>query len=190
MALSAVEICNRALNACGLNAITALDQGTETSELCRRLYGDLRDELIQDHPWNFATRRTALAALSTAPDWEWDYQYTMPTDCLRVLAVEDAGAGDESWTVEGRQILTNSAAPLNIRYLTRDVSEIYFPPKFTSALVLRIAMDLAMPATEGMSRREMLGKQFVAALRSARGQDSRESGPQVIGAEDIIYAGI
>lgn len=202
MALSAVEICNRALTAIGHKAITSLDEGTERADICNRLYAGLRDELIQDHPWNFATRRAELAAISEAPAFGWDYQYQLPTDCVRVLGLCDAPVlasnntvvvnelyqEPGSWEVEGRRILTNEVAPLQVIYLSNAPTEDEFPPKFTAALVLRIAMDLAMPLTESGQRREMLGKEYLAAIRSARGQDSREKGPQRLRSDTLAIA--
>ena len=201
MALSNVEICNRALQAIGHKAITALDEGTERADLCNRLYFDLRDELIQDHPWNFATRRASLAALSTAPAFGWDLQYQLPTDCVRVLGIDtpqwpigtpitsnsfEQPAGQ--WEVEGRRILTNEIAPLRVVYMSNAPTEDEFPPKFTSALVLRIAMDLAMPITESMTKRAELAKEYMSAIRSARGADAREHGPQRLTSDVLAYA--
>jgi len=139
MAVSAVEICNRALNALGQSAITALTDDTTRAELCQRFYTDLRDELLQDHPWNFAIRRASLAASATEPDFEWTYQYPLPTGCLRVLSVFTADTSDQ-WEVEGGMILSDLSAPLEIRYVTNIVTENNFPPAFVTALSLRLAV--------------------------------------------------
>lgn len=176
MAVSAVEICNRALNALGAKAITALDEGTERADLCNRLYTDLRDELIQDHPWNFAIRRDAIAASVTTPAFEWTYQYPFPADCIRVLSVNE-DYQRVAWASEGRNILTDWEGPINVRYLSNDVEEPDFPPKFTAALVLRLAVEMAMPLTESASRRDALAKEYQIAIRAARGADARESAP-------------
>ena len=187
MAATAVEICNRALNAVGQAAITALDEGTARADLCNRLYTDLRDELLQDHPWNFAIRRDTPAASATEPAFEWDYAFPMHADALRVLSVNEDWQ-HATWVVEGREILTNEPAPVYVRYVSKDVTEDTFPPLFTGALVLRIAMDLAMPLTESGTRREALAKQYQVAIRMARGADARESGPHRYTVETLIDA--
>ncbi len=187
MANSAVEICNRALNATGQGAITALDEGTTRADLCNRLYADLRDELLQDHPWNFAQKRIALAADVATPAYEWDLQYNFPADALRVLAVNE-DYQRVRWVSENRKILTNDTAPIYVRYLSNNVTENNFPPKFVAALVLRLAIDLAMPMTESAARREALFKEYQVAIRAARGADARESGPAFYTNDTLIDA--
>ena len=187
MTSSAAEICNRALNATGQGAITALDEGTPRSDLCQRLYTDLRDELLQDHPWNFAQKRIALAAEVATPAYEWDLQYNFPSDALRVLAVNEDWQ-HAKWVSENRKILTNWKAPIYVRYLSNDVTENNFPPKFTAALVMRLAIDLVMPLTESASRRDALFKEYQVAIRAARGADARESGPAQYTDDTLIVA--
>ena len=187
MPISAVEICNRALNAIGAEAITALSDDTARAVLCNRLYTDLRDELLQDHPWNFAIRRSELAADATAPDFEWLYKYQLPTGCLRVLSVYTALDVDQ-WEVEGGYIFTDLTAPLEIRYVSNDVTENNFSPAFATALSLRLAVELALPLTESMSRADALTKRFMVAIKEARGRDAREHGPQTLTIETLIEA--
>lgn len=187
MTVSAVEICNRALNALGAKAITALDEGTDRAGLCSRLYESLRDELIQDHPWNFAIRREAIAASVTTPAFEWTYQYPFPADCIRVLSVNE-DYQRVSWSSEGRNILTDYEGPINVRYLSNDVEEAEFPPLFVRALSMRLAVDMAMPLTESASRREALVKEYQIAIRSARGADARESAPAQFTNDQLIDA--
>ena len=57
-------------------------------------------------------------------------------------------------------------------------------------LVLLIASDLAFPLAQSNAMREALAKAYMAALRSARGQDARESGPVSVLSEDIITVGL
>lgn len=187
MADSAVEICNRALNAIGQAAITALDEGTPRADLCNRLYTDLRDELLQDHPWNFALRREVSAALTSEPAFEWTYEYAFPTNAVRIISVNEDWQR-VLWASEGRKILTDEASPINVRYVTNDLVESDFPPLFTAALVLRIALDLAVPMTDSAAKREALAKEFRVAISRARGADARESGPRQLMAETFIDA--
>lgn len=187
MAVSAVEICNRALNVLGQTAITALTDETTRAQLCARFYTDLRDELLQDHPWNFAIRRATLAASATAPEFEWLYQFPLPTGCLRVLSVYSSDTTDQ-WQVEGGMILTDLIGPLEIRYVSNVVTENNFSPAFATALSLRLAVELSVPITESMSKADALQKRFMMALKEARGRDAREHGPERLTIETLIDA--
>jgi len=164
-----------------------LNEGTTNADLCNTVYDDLLRELLQDHPWNFATKRTNLAADGTAPDWGYDYRYTLPSDCVRVLSI-DTTAQQPQWSVENGYILTDEVAPLYISYISDDVTENQFPPLFVTALSLRIAVELAMPLTESGNKVEMMTKRAMAALAQARGQDARESGARKLTDETLINA--
>ena len=62
MALTAIALCNQALNHLGAKAITALD-GTDTSdeaEACINHYETTRDALLRRYPWRFACRWSDL----------------------------------------------------------------------------------------------------------------------------------
>ena len=54
-----INICNMALDELGANIVTAID-GTDTSKngmLCYRNYSRLRDEVLAEFPWSFATAK-------------------------------------------------------------------------------------------------------------------------------------
>ena len=63
---SVVDICNLALAHLGDDAtISSIDppEGSAQAEHCKRFYTSARDTLLQLHPWNFASKRIALAEL-------------------------------------------------------------------------------------------------------------------------------
>lgn len=118
MASSPVEICNSALLKLGAERINALSENNKRARLCNERFDALRKEVLRAHPWNFAIRRANLARLSTTPEYEYNFEYQLPTDCLRVLETEadkDNPSGDilgNSYTkykIEGRKLLTNAS---------------------------------------------------------------------------------
>ena len=66
---SVVDLCNSALDKAGHGAITSLEDNTKAARLCLRNWPLVRDRVLRMHPWNFAVKRTNLAAHETAPDW-------------------------------------------------------------------------------------------------------------------------
>ena len=103
MATSVVQIVNNALIKIGASAILTLTENSEAARAANLIYEQVRDASIRDHVWNFAIRRVELAQNSTAPAFEFSYQYNLPSDCLRVLRMEDMGM---YYKIEGGKLNT------------------------------------------------------------------------------------
>ena len=101
---SVVDICNSALNLLGASTITALTDDSKNARLCNQRYEPVRNRIFRSHAWNCLTKRVQLAQDSSAPVVEYSYQYTLPSDCLRVLkihtGVTDSIESDIDYKVE------------------------------------------------------------------------------------------
>src|SRR5262245_60599862 len=64
--LTAVNIVNQALVALGENKITALTDNTLRAQMANEHWPTVRDAVLEEHPWHFASVRTTLYAY-TAP---------------------------------------------------------------------------------------------------------------------------
>lgn len=188
MASSVVEICNRALDAIGVQPITAFDEATKQGGLCRRYYPQVRDDVIRSHPWNCALARASLPALVDGPTWGYAFAYQLPSDCLRVLAVNAADPFEHPWKVEGRSIVTDREAPVGILYLRRIDDSGFFDPMLVSAIAARLAMELAQPLTSDAGLRKQMEMEFQSRLRAARSADGQEGTPSRIYAEEFVVA--
>ena len=174
MPYSAVERCNAALRRFGDRTITALTDNSPQARACNARFDAVRDGLLRAHPWNFAIKRIGLAADDEAPAWGFTKAYTLPEDCLRVLRIENDEDASIVWKIEGRKILTDEDAPLNIQYLARieDVTQwdALFAETFSAALAVEIAA--ALSESESIVRR--LAEQAERAVREARRNDALE----------------
>lgn len=140
MANSDTEICNIALTLIGAEKITSLaDDTTTAAKTCRRLYDSIRDEVLSAHFWREAKARAALSATVETPDFEYDYQYLLPADCLRPIELYDS---TEEWIIEGRYLLTNEST-LYLKYLKRITNVTNYSPELVSCISARLAADLA-----------------------------------------------
>ncbi|MDR3418692.1 MAG: hypothetical protein P4L83_21170 [Nevskia sp.] len=187
MPRSSTDICNRALAMIGADRITALGEAGTAGTLCGLLYPELRDTLLADHSWNFALARTTLAAAETQPGWGYSNAFPLPADCLRVLRLNVADPTTD-WKVEGRSILTNVGAPLQILYIRQVTDPVRFSPPFVDALVHRMAAELAMAMQNNASERDRLVQVAEARLRIARSQDAAEGRPDLVWADTFILA--
>jgi hypothetical protein len=122
MASSPVQICNAALLKLGAERINSLSESNKRARLFNERYNSIRKEVLRAHPWNFAIRRASLARLPESPAYEYDFQYQLPNDCLRVLETEadkDNPSGDilgnsvTKFKIEGRRLLTNATSITN-----------------------------------------------------------------------------
>lgn len=119
MALSDAEVMyNKALGLIGEYKITEGDTTSKQAILCIRYYADARDETLASHPWNFATKDVILYEYTDRPIFGYDRKYAIPSDCLRVLTVDDSlgsnvsnkRPGIPAWQAKGDYIHSDAGA--------------------------------------------------------------------------------
>ena len=114
-----------------------------------------------------------------APLFEWDLQYEMPSDFIRLVRVfEDSGlAGEEyRFRIEGNKILTNFDT-MNIRYVFRETDPTHFTELFRDVLILRLAMALYQPlaGTKSQAAKEEIAAEMKELMLHARVVDAQEN---------------
>ena len=104
-----IAVCNQALGLIGAAAIE-LDGTSVNHTYCTTFFDSSRDEILVCHPWNWASKR-AYAIETTTPLFGYDHAFTVPSDCLRPLTIEEDPLA--KWKREGSLILTDegNAAP-------------------------------------------------------------------------------
>jgi hypothetical protein len=177
MAISTVSICNRALDLLGADPITSLEDGSKAANLCQRNFEPSADSVLRLYPWNAALRRARLPALNEAPGWGYLYQYQLPQGpepafCLRLLEVDNG----TDYRVEGRRILADYAAPLDILYIGRIVDVASYDALLAEAVAAKLAVHLAGNLTESGSRIEAAREYLRAVLAEAKSVDAQEGG--------------
>lgn len=184
---SVVEICNLALARLGDEAtVASIDppEGSAQAEHCQRFYPIARDSLLQVHDWGFATVRTRLARLSDADTWEWQYAYSEPADCIRVLSIlsatgsatDDPQNFDREYMAGGVKILTNQGEAV-ARYIVRVIDSNRYPPLFTDALAWLLASMLAKTVVKGeagINLEKAALQQFQIRLGEAKVSDANQ----------------
>lgn len=132
---SDVDVCNLALSHLGDEAsVSSLSppEGSSQAQHCAQFLPIARDALLEMHPWNFATTRTAaLAALSVSPASTFRYAYPLPANTLKTWAVFDANAPDDLYgaapsydyaysSLSGAPVGMTSYAPVEFEVETAD----------------------------------------------------------------------
>lgn len=174
---SVIEIVNRALTKLGDANLTSLEDDCKTAQLASAMYDLVRDGEISAHSWNFAKARAVLPADLDKPVFGWEWQYSLPADCLRILEAgpwpqavmaDYVGGDSRPFIEEGGKLLTNLPPALNLVYLRRITDSGYYPPVFTDALACKLAVELCEPVTGSNSKRQMAWQEYERTIKQAR----------------------
>lgn len=187
---SETDICNLALMDIGVSDGIAnlATEESKAARVCRRLYEATRDHALQEFPWSFATRRVALALLTTDPPTNWAYAYRFPSDCIQPQGLVVSGtrtpratqkipfevAGDSS----GRVIYTD-LVDAELLYTARIEDTTLFEPMFVTALAALLASRIAMPMSVKPELAANAGKAYVNILHNAAAHSMNQSQPGV-----------
>ena len=174
MSLSVVGICNLALQKLGAASISTLADNSREARQCSLAYESCRRAELRKHTWNFAVTRAVLAPDSDAPAFDYLYQFTLPTDCLRILRPAEAAL---DWLVEGRKLLTNDGDTLYLRYLADITDPTQFDAAFVDLLTLALARVMCEPLTNSTGKRQLLDGEYREACSDARKANAFEQGP-------------
>ena len=173
---SQVDIANLALNKLGQTGITSFNDNTTNARLVNMVWAAVRDSELRAYKWLFVQTRASLPAMSTTPAWQYQYQYQLPQECLRVTQVGQYNQtdlnsyiiqDDSLYAIEGSLILTNMPAPLLIKYSQRVTDTTVFDPCFVDMLAIRLAIELCETITNSLDKRQMLTKEYQAAMLKA-----------------------
>ena len=165
MAISETSIANLALSKIGALRITNIDTDTSISaQHCRAQYDITRDQLLRSHAWAFAVGRKSISADATTPDFEWDYQYSVPADCIRVLGIYGT---DYPYALEGEKLLTD-ASEIDLKYIKGITDPTKFDSLFVEVLVLQLAVNLAIPLSQDVNLAERAAGELMVKMKQAR----------------------
>ena len=183
---SETSIANAALTLLGERRIDSLEDSTKTARLLKERFTEVRNDTLRAYPWNFATKRAAIPKDVIDPVWGFDNAYTLPTDCLRLINVNNPGG--HPYRIEGRKIVTDIGAPLQIEY-TAEVNDAQeMDVLFRQAFAAALAADVAEAVTGTSTKVEELQQMMRQKMSAARTPDAQESTPRVVEASEWLFA--
>ena len=189
---SVVEICNSALNSLGAANITALTEDSRNARLCNQRYEPIRDAIFRTHYWNCLIKRVELAADSDAPAYEYTKQYTLPSDCIRIMQIGGFHNGSSSmldngqtFKVEGRKIVTDEPE-IFLTYLAKITDPQQYDTLLIETIAARLAAELCYAVTQSNSLAQQLEAIYQSKLREARFVDATEGTPYDVDASTFI----
>lgn len=185
---SQVEITNRALTKIGEARILSLTDDVEAARVVSSLWDIVRDAELRARNWNFSIVRTSLPALVAAPAWGFGYQFQLPSDCLRVIQVDEFFPGpsmsdyrnrsEAPYQIEGGKILTDLTAPLKVRYVSRIEDTGSWDSAFIEVFACRLAVEICERLTQSNTKRDLAWNEYGEAIKSAVRADAVENPPE------------
>ena len=171
--VSEVQICNQALALIGADFITSLDDNVNEAKLCKINYEPVRDAVLAEHDWSFATRWQTLAQEADPPPGEFQNSYPLPPDVLAVQFVGEDYQNPEVWQLEDNAIRTDATTcKCQVLYQVTDTSK--YPSLFTQALVARLAAELAIPITNSRTLMENMFAMYDQKMKRAAARDGQQ----------------
>lgn len=174
MSQTVIDCCNSALQRVGAATIMSLADNSPEARACAIAYDSNRRDELRRHSWSFAVQRAVLAPDATAPAFDYLYQFTLPTDCLRVLR---PATYDLDWKIEGRKLLTNDGAVLYLRYLADITDATQWDASFYNVIAAALAIDICERLTQSNTKKQQLIAEYNDAVKMARRVNAFEVGP-------------
>jgi hypothetical protein len=189
------DICNLALSNIGISQWVANIETDRSNEaiVCNRWYDITVDFTLRDYDWNFARRRLALAALTTALPSEWDYVYAYPTDCLIIRRIQREGfrkdtiasripyevGGETGMNADTRVIYTDEINAVVV-YTKKITDPSLFDPHFVLALGYALAANIALPLAVKPGYVDQMRNAYLQMVSNAaaRNFEEAEEGPE------------
>lgn len=168
---SEVSICNQAISWVGGTRITSLDDGTKEANLCKDNYAALRDAVLSEGAWTFATTRFIPAADAASPAYGYAYSFSISNTILTVLEVQNQstvpnGSNTLDWRMEGNAILCDEQI-IYVKAIEQITDPNEFHPLFVQALSARIALDICIPLTRNKALMRDMGALYQEKLETA-----------------------
>lgn len=158
----------------------------------------LLSELRKNY-WNFAIARASIPADAIGPSFGKSSYFTLPPDFLdlappdQVFGVAGGGtlAGNQilagtpiitgspilDWQIEGNKIASNQVPPLNVRYVSSNVTESMFDPCFEEAFAAALALNTCEELTQSNTKITFISQMYDAAIELAKKRNAFDGRP-------------
>ena len=188
MAVSQVDIANRALTKLGAGRIIALDDDSQASNTLSSMFDIVRDAELRKNLWHFSKARAQLPALSEVPMFGFSHQFQLPADFLRLIEVNGRRCQpkpqlDGWYSIEAGRILISQAGPLRIRYVKRVEDPTLFDALFVEAFACKLAFESCETLTQSNTKKQTAAQEYEVAVADARRMNAIER-PAVATADD------
>jgi len=181
------ELINAALRKAGARRVPDANSTVGSAGIAADVLATERSDMLRKGAWNFATTRALLAALTSAPVFEFQYAFALPDDYVRTISVSDNSAGDGvvPYKLESVKQPDNTYVPailsdsnvIYLRYIRDVVDPNQMTADFRDLLILRMAKIFAVGVAASSSLRAAIDADLDKAVRETRSIDGIEDYP-------------
>jgi len=181
---SVTSICNIALARLGANRILNIDDDTTEARLCKAVYDNLRDAVLEEHQWSFAIGRYQLPIASgSMVGGQYANRFLIPVNVINIIRAgsnsDDRVVNTDSWRIEGEYIVSN-AGTMYIKTIDKIIDPKMYSPMFTQALAIRIAAEIAWAITQSANIATGLLQEYARLMSLAAQKDGQQGTTQTI----------
>lgn len=181
MAVSKVDICNKALLILGAKPIAVLTEPSNNAIQLNRVYGSVRDTVLRAHSWGFATAIESLGQLSGETVPGWTYLYASPSMSLKINKVfSDTGSSNPD-PIEYREVRSPTSAQkaiackvspayIDYTFLVDDPS--LYSADFVASLAMALAAETAFLITGDKDMGAALAVKYGQSISEAKRNDA------------------
>lgn len=165
-----ISICNTALLMVGGSTINSFDDSTREAALCDAVYATTRDAQLSKFSWSFSVFQELLARTTNTPLFDYTYEYQLPTGYIRILKTDNFG---NNYRILKDKLLSDQTV-VELLY-QKDPGEEFYPAYFVRLLEYKLASILSLSLVQDATLASEFEKQYLMAMREARGIDSQNS---------------
>ncbi len=166
--VSEVSIANQALSFLGIDPINSFNDASQSAEWMRNNYPFLRDAVLEERMWTFATAR-GVSSSRDRDAWDECYVHAKPLGWLSVYRIKEC----KDWRVEDNNILCDEPT-IKLWGLKRVTDTGKFSSLFVQALAARLAADACIPLTENAQLQTVMWQLYQAKLADAATRDGQQ----------------
>jgi hypothetical protein len=191
-------IINRALQLLGYKAVGSISDNDRGAKAMNRAYQPVLLAMLRENFWGFSIVRAILAASATTPIFGKAKYYPLPGDFLMLAPpdqdtayvlgalapIPSARNNSVQYTdfqIEqfngGLAIASDMTPPINIRYVTSNVTESIMDPAFCEAFSACLAMDTCEELTQSNTKMANAEKMYDSAMNEAKKRNAFEMMP-------------
>lgn len=187
-----IEIINKALRLLKQERINSIDDNTEAAAIARDMYELSRGTLCAMVDWHCLRRRVKLVKDNNPPSFGFDYSYTLPSDCERVIGVQykdegfyvtpehailpDAYNLGLTYTIESNKLLTNEEE-VNLLYIYKEEDTSKYDALFVNSLSYLLAIEMAPSLLAETTYTQLLDSKYEYFLRMAKARNALNTSP-------------
>lgn len=175
-----IGICNRALQLLGMPTIASITENSRGAKAIIRAYDSVFQAELRSNTWRFSIKRANLVADANPVLFGKRQSYTLPGDFL-FLAPEETTRRNprpRDWEIEGQAIISDDPSPINVRYVSTNITESMFDALFAEAFSASLAMAVCEELTNSNTKKTDARQYYGELISQARKRGAMENAPQ------------